>query len=308
MKNLRRVPLAVALLVGLCPMAAIAAEARLSPNTNGGSGAMPSGYTDLYFDLADGDWTDQLALPANPRPGDMVLLTSHATAPARLDAANTAFSDLEYLSVDPGTHVAFFWDTAAQGWIALDGRSARLLQPAHGEREIIVPQSGHAITQLHDNGWGYTAVRLPVQAPGGAQLSISGSQRSDIQVRHNGDAMSCPAAMACAYVFDASERRWRARSGRTEITTAHVDLPAPTHRWTTLVVGSASEDMHTPSELRLPAAGVDGDIYQVSNSSGDHFAYILTDNTTLFEAAPVSSGPHTFRFDASRSTWVEQPK
>lgn len=58
--------------------------------------------------------------------------------------------------------------------------------------------------------------------------------------------------------------------------------------------------------LRLPRDGKDGDIYQITNASGDHFAYILTDNTTLRDAVPVSSGPHTFRFDAVRRTWLSQ--
>lgn len=308
MKISRRTSLLAALLVCLAPAAASAAEAYLTPNKNGGSGIMPSGYSSLYFDLADGDWTDELTLPANPRSGDAVILRSGAAAPARLDAANTSFSDLEYLPVDAGTDVTFFWEPAAAGWLVLGGASSRIVLPTRGEPEMKIPASSHTVTQVHDNSWGYVALALPAQAPGGAQLAISGNQRNSIEVRDGNEVSTCPVKTACAYVFDAADRRWHARGGRAEIRTSQMDLPVPAHRWTRLVVGSPASDLDTPGLLRLPGAGTDGDIYQVDNPSGDHFAYILTDNTSLVEAVPVSGGTHTFRFDASQKAWMQQPK
>ncbi|WP_422351899.1 hypothetical protein [Stenotrophomonas sp. AR026] len=308
MKNTRRAGLAVALLASLSPGMAWAAEAHLTPGSNGGSGAMPSGYSELHFDLAEGDWVDALTLPVNPRPGDTVILRSSAAAPARLDAANTTFSDLEYLPVDAGTRVAFFWDPAAAGWLVLGGWSARMMLPSRGEHEMAIPASSHALTQVHDNGWEFNALTLPAQAPGGAQLSISGNQRSNIELRDGNEKRICPAKTACAFVFNSADGRWHARTGRADVQTSQVDLPAPAHRWTRLVVGSPANDLATPGMLRLPGAGTDGDIYQVDNPSGDHFAYLLTDNSSLVEAVPVSSGPHTFRFDASQKTWIQQPK
>lgn len=308
MKNSRCTSLLAALLVCLAPAVASAAEAHLTPSKNGGSGVMPSGYTNLYFDLDDGDWTDELMLPANPRSGDAVILRSGAAAPARLDAANTTFLDLEYLPIDAGTDVTFFWDPAAAGWLVLGGASSRIVVPVRGEREMTISTSSHSLTQVHDNSWGYVALTLPAKAPGGALLSISGNQRNSIELRDGNEVSTCPAKTACAYVFDASDRRWHARAGRADIQTSQVDLPTPAHRWTRLVVGSPASDLDTPGLLRLPGAGTDGDIYQVDNPSGDHFAYILTDNTSLFEAVPVSGGVHAFRFDASQKTWIQQPK
>ncbi len=308
MKNPRRVSLLTALIAGLSPLAASAAEVRLSPNSNGGSGAMPSGYSSLYFNLNEGDWAEEIKLPANPQPGDEVLLTSESQRMARLDASNTSFKDLVYLPVGPGTHLSLSWDPVLNSWLALGGYSARFETQKPGMPELSIPMSGHPVTQVHDSGWKFTAINLPEAAPQGAQLAVSGRQRNDILVRSRSSVMVCAAAQACAYVFDFPTDQWHPRSGVVEISTSQVDLPVPNHRWTTVMVGSPAHDLQTPGMLRLPASGVDGDVYEVKNPSSDHFAYILADNTDLGDAVPVSSGVNTFYFDAGRRVWMHQVK
>ncbi len=308
MKNLRRIYLLTALLYGSSPLAACAAEAHLSPNSNGGSGAMPSGYSALYFNLKDGDWAEEIKLPANPQPGDEVLLTSESNRMARLDASNTSFKDLVYLPVGPGAHLSLFWDPSVNSWLALGGYSARFVAQERGMPELSIPVSGHPVTQIHDSGWQFAAINLPDAAPQGAQLAVSGLQGNDLLVRSSSSVMVCAAARACAYVFDSPTGRWHPRSGVAEIRVSQVDLPVPTNRWTTVMVGSPAHDLQTPGMLRLPASGLDGDVYEVKNPSADHFAYILLDNTDLSDLVPVSSGVNTFYFDAGRRIWMHQPK
>lgn len=311
MTSMCRVSLLAALLAGLCPVAAVAAEARLSPNTNGGSGVMPSGYSKLYFQLSDGDWVAELKLPDAPADGDRVVLSSTATDPARLDPEGMSMASLAYVPIDGSSSIELRWNDWLKEWHLINARSSRVevMTWAWGVAERVVASTDHPLTELYIpfNSSGRT-LKLPQWAPSGALLSVNNYGDTDVTVRDDATTRSCGVRKRCAYVFDAGERRWHARNGRVEITTAQVDLPAPEHRWTTLAVGSPAEDMHTPAMLRLPGGGVEGDIYQVDNPSGDHFAYILTDNTTLFEAVPVSNGPHTFRFDAVRKTWVQQPK
>ena len=308
MNNLRHLSLVAALLAGLSPLAATAAEVHLSPNSNGGSGAMPSGYGTLYFNLKEGDWAEEITLPANPRSGDEVLLTSESNRMARLDTSGTSFKDLVYLPVGRGTSLWLFWDPSVNSWLVLGGHSAQFVQPQWGMPELSIPPSGAPVTQVHDSGWKFTAINLPDAAPQGAQLAVTSRQSNDILVRSGSSVMVCAAAQACAYVFDLPTGQWHPRSGVVEISASQVDLPAPTNRWTTVMVGSPADDLQTPGMLRLPASGVDGDVYQVKNPSGDHFAYILADNTDLGEVVPVSSGVNTFYFDAGRRIWMHQPR
>lgn len=308
MNNLRHLSLVAALLAGLSALGASAAEAHLSPNSNGGSGAMPSGYSALHFNLKEGDWAEEIKLPANPQPGDEVLLTSESNRMARLDASGTSFKDLVYLPVGPGTQLSLFWDPHLNSWLVLGGYSAQFETTKPGMPELSIPPSGYPVTQVDDSGWKFTAINLPDAAPQGAQLAISGRQLNDILVRSRTSVMVCAAAQACAYVFDFPTGRWHPRSGVVEISASQVDLLVPANRWTTVMVGSPAHDLQTPGMLRLPASGVDGDVYEVKNLSGDHFAYILADNTDLGDVVPLSSGVNTFYFDAGRRIWMHQAK
>lgn len=60
--------------------------------------------------------------------------------------------------------------------------------------------------------------------------------------------------------------------------------------------------------MMLPSEGVDGDIYQVSNPTRDHYARIGLNNTSLVDEVSVSEGTHTFRYDAATSRWIHQAK
>ncbi|HEL5038526.1 TPA: hypothetical protein UOA93_000264 [Stenotrophomonas maltophilia] len=311
MKNLRRVPLMTALLIGLCPAAALAAEARLTPGSNGGSGAMPSGYSKLYFQLSDHDWVAELKLPDAPADGDRVVVSSTAARPARLDPEGMSVASLEYVPVDASSSIELRWNNALKEWHLINGKSSRVevMTWSWGVAERVVASTDHALTELYIpfNSSGRT-LKLPRWAASGAMLSVNNYGDTSVTVRDDVATQQCGVRERCAYVFDAREGRWSQRTGRVEISVSETNLPVPLSRWTTVRVGSPTDDLITPGFLRLPQEGKDGDIYQIRNDSGDHFAYVLTDNTTLFEAVPVSSGPHTFRFDAVRSTWLQQPE
>ncbi|HFK2945181.1 hypothetical protein [Stenotrophomonas maltophilia] len=66
--------------------------------------------------------------------------------------------------------------------------TSRPLAPAPDEGDATVQARGLTLTQLHDKGWAHTVLRLPVQAPAGAQPSPGGTQRNDIELRDGSDA------------------------------------------------------------------------------------------------------------------------
>ncbi|AEM51483.1 hypothetical protein [Stenotrophomonas maltophilia] len=310
MTNLRCVPLVASLLSGLYPVAAIASEAHLTPGANGGSGAMPSGYSKLYFELSDDDWVAELKLPDTPVDGDRVVVSSTATRPARLDPEGMSVAILEYVPVVASSSIELRWNNWLQEWHLIDGMSTRVevVTWSWGVAERLVTSTDHALTELYVpfNSRGRT-LKLPQWAPSGALLSVNNYGDTEVTVRDGVTTRSCGVRERCPYVFDAAEGSWSQRSGRVEISAFQTNLPVPTNRWTTVRVGSPVDDLTTPGILRLPREGKDGDIYQINNASGDHFAYILADNTSLREAVPVSSGSHTFRFDAVLKTWLQQP-
>ncbi len=303
MKITHRNSLLAALLACLAPAAASAGEAHLSPNTNGASGAMPSGYSKLHFDLADGDWTRDLMMPRDPRQGDQVVLTSGATYSSNLDLVGTTHAALLSLPINTGTNIEFRWSNQLQKWHVQGGESARLVVLFQGG-EATVPMSELMVTDVFtSNARITTRLNLPEWAPQGAQLSFNNTQQHDVEVRSGSKHTGCPATQTCAYVFSDLDGTWHGRTGRLQFQPTEIDLPVPTARLMDVVVGSPAEDVTTPAILRLPADAVDGDQYRLSNPSGDHFTRLAPDNSDLSGYTRLPRNGITFRYDVATRTW-----
>ncbi|MBA0224339.1 hypothetical protein D7U89_02335 [Stenotrophomonas maltophilia] len=285
--------------------AAMAAEAYLSPSTNGGSGAMPSGYSTLHFDLQNGDWAAQLTLPAAANNLDGVELSYGAAWSSRLDAERTEFADLVYLPINTSADLKFYWAGAQQRWLAHSSGSVRNISVLASHKGPL-PSSHHAMTVV------YPAIRedigtlqLPERATSQAVLAFSNQRNRDVAIRGASAPQQCAAQQVCAFVFDADDGQWHARSGKARVQSAAY-LPEPQHRWTEVVVGSPAEDITTPDMMQLPARGIDGDIYQISNPTGDHYARVSPVNTNRSEPAEIGLKGATFRYDSTRRHWAYQ--
>ncbi|KGM22927.1 hypothetical protein [Stenotrophomonas maltophilia] len=303
MKTTHRNTLLAALLVCLAPAAASATEAHMGPNSNGGSGAMPSGYTKLHFELGNGDWVSEVKLPANPRQGDVVVLSSWADWASKLDTANTSFANLLSMPIDSQTHIELRWSGARSSWYVIGGTSARLLT-LHQSGEATVPMSNHLMTDVFTSvSKQINAVNLPQWAPQGAQLAFTSGQANDVEMRDGSRRMSCAATQTCTYIFSDLDGKWHARVARLQFQPNQEDLPEPTARLMDVVVGSVAEDLTTPHVLRLPANAVDGDLYRLSNPSGDHFALLMADHSDLSIEIKLPTDGVTFKYDAATRTW-----
>lgn len=217
MKNLRRTSLLAALLICLAPVAASAAEAYLTPNKNGGSGAMPSGYSTLYFDLADGDWVDQLMLPERPRPGDKVVLSSGAANSARLMTGKSSLQDMLYLPVEPSSQVQLVWVNELKRWNVQNSQSSRIHR-VENQAASVVPISSHRVTTLYHHPFAVVPkVTLPAWAPAGALLVFSNFQQHGVQMAGAAEGAVCGEVQTCAYVFNSSDARWYRRAGMQNV-------------------------------------------------------------------------------------------
>ena len=73
----------------------------LSPNQNNNSGSIPTGYSDLEFSLANGNWVKNLSLPKNANNSDKITIRSSAAYSSYLDTSNTNIP-LEVLKINSG--------------------------------------------------------------------------------------------------------------------------------------------------------------------------------------------------------------
>lgn len=304
MKNSRRNSLLAALLVCLAPAAASAAEGYLTPSKNGGSGAMPSGYTKLYFELAPNDFVADLALPANPRDKDQVILSSLAGLSSRLDASRTGFADLAYIPVERFTNIELVWNGYMKQWEVVGGLSGRVLFGTNEELGY-VPETEHSLTQIVlANGQHFQKVYLPQNAPKGALLTVSNRATwgTAIEQPSGGTTQSCAANQDCSYVFSA-DGKWHARHGREHYQPTHSQMPKLEQRWTDIVTGSAAEDSVTPPYMVMPVTGVEGDIVQLSDPSNSNLFRVSGGDT---KGAILSAKPITLRYDSQKGLWARQ--
>ncbi|QGL80490.1 hypothetical protein GPNADHDJ_00307 [Stenotrophomonas maltophilia] len=309
MKNTHRNTLLAALLVCLAPAAASAAEGYLTPATNNGSGYMPSGYTKLYFELGDGDWAAKLKLPGKPQQADHVVLSSLSSKYATLDAGKTAFADQVYLPVHDLSNIELRWTASSQRWDVVGGESARVVYGRNQPSQEI-ESSNHLVTQvgLYDTKRA-TSLGLPAWAPQGAVLVIANGSSNDVQVRPSslaGNAGSvCNANQNCGFVY-AADGKWHARQGHARVA-AQAQLPAPTARWNDVFLGDPAEDIGMQPTMRLPAQGVEGDIYQITNLHGARFTRVLADHTDMPSGIYVTSAHRlVLRYDSARGLWIRQ--
>jgi len=304
MKNSHRNSLLAALMVCLAPAAASAAEGYLTPSKNGGSGAMPSGYTKLYFELASNDFAADLALPANPRVRDQVILSSMAWGNSRLDAKGTSVEDLVYIPVESLSNFELMRGSNPDRWLAAGGLSAGRVLLNSGEHGV-VPMTEKLMTDVHVFA-SVKSIQLPASAPAGAVAGVQSFNGQNITITGvAGGASVCPQSVTCGFVFDAASNQWHARRGRAHFQPTTSQLPMPEQRWTDIVTGSPASDVVTPQSMLLPVSGIDGDILEFTDPSNSNFFRI---GEASGGRRTLSSKPLTFRYSSQQGRWIYQPR
>lgn len=162
----RHLFLAVALLLsGL----AHAAEISLSPNTNGGSGVLPSGYSRLIFETDNGNWTKTITLPSYPRHNDVVSLRARAAWESEVNALLTTFPTRN-LRVAQGDQFEFTYSATTKLW-AVASNGFRALNPNGSGATIADYPARLTRYSMRDADWA-PEIFLPRLAKDGDLISI----------------------------------------------------------------------------------------------------------------------------------------
>ena len=106
----------------------------LSPNQNNNSGSIPSGYSDLEFNLANGNWVKNLTLPTSANNLDKITIRSSAAYSSYLDTSNTNIP-LEVLKINSGDVYQFIFNSSQNKWIA----QLATVSPTNGATYEVVP-------------------------------------------------------------------------------------------------------------------------------------------------------------------------
>lgn len=139
-----------------------------TPNELGG-GNLPSGYDEIVFTLANGNWTKAITLPLNPTDNNRVLIRSSATFNAEIDVSNTELP-MEKFVIKAGDEFLFRYHSGLQKW-SVEGNTIRNLTP--NDVGANIPAGPQAVTfyTIADGNW-VPEITLPVTATANAYVII----------------------------------------------------------------------------------------------------------------------------------------
>ncbi|MDA3491729.1 metallopeptidase, partial [Acinetobacter sp. AOR33_HL] len=150
----------------------------LSPNQNNNSGSIPSGYSDLEFNLANGNWVKNLTLPTSANNLDKITIRSSAAYSSYLDTSNTNIP-LEVLKINSGDVYQFIFNSSQNKWIA----QLATVSPTNGATYEVVPLTTASMQKvlIQNEKWAQT-IALPSDVRDGTTVQVvsTASASSDI--------------------------------------------------------------------------------------------------------------------------------
>lgn len=295
--------LAAALAASLVSFAASATEADLSPPLNGGSGDMPSGYSQLNFFIGDGYWAPELRLPVAPSANDRVMADTVATFGARFRLDDTAFAMAGGIAFNSPDTLRFAWSEGARKWDLLPGGKARVLIGPN-RPEDRVPASNHALTQYTmENGRHAGILHLPAWAPEHALLSVSNRAQWGTTIVADGlpfEQRACKGGQDCTFIFDGTKQQW-SKLEKRDVIRPMAQLPFPSASRVNVVTRAV--DVH-PLEMTLPAMAVHGDVYTFLHTHPNDTYQVMPAHTSMTTALVLPEGQEVrFRFNRPMTRW-----
>ncbi|MCU4377505.1 metalloendopeptidase CpaA [Acinetobacter haemolyticus] len=153
----------------LIAASAVYASTTLSPNQLNNSGSIPSGYADLKFVLANGNWVKNIYLPNTANHQDKITIQSSAGWKSYLDTSNTNLP-IEVLEIQSGDVFQFTYDGNQKKWVA----QLSAVSPTNGMpfEEITLTSAKLQHISLADGKWAQT-IALPTNVNDGTLVQVT---------------------------------------------------------------------------------------------------------------------------------------
>lgn len=161
------------LMLGLVLAAAVSSAYAidLSPNSNGGSGNIPSGYSLVNFKTGDGNWSATITLPATASQGDVINIISNASYNSNIITSNTDYP-LGSMLIKKGETVSFVYQSAQARWSLT---SIPQYSPASSGATVPDVGNSKAVRYSMSDGNRVKTIYLPATANDNAVILIDSS-------------------------------------------------------------------------------------------------------------------------------------
>ena len=188
----------ISLFVATCLLSGVVASTVLTPNTNKNSGLIPSGHSDLQFNLSNGNWVQNLNLPASANDQDVITINSQAGYASYLDTSNTDLP-LESLTIRQGQSYSFVFDKTSAQWRVKPAVS----YPSNGANDFAVPNNNQMIQKVHvRNGQWARQITLPSNVAEGTLINVISDASYDSSI-HTSNLL-----FASSYILKSGDSFW----------------------------------------------------------------------------------------------------
>lgn len=295
------------LMLGLMLAAAIstAHAIDLSPNSNGGSGNIPSGYALVNFKTGDGNWSATITLPATASQGDVINIISNASYNSNIITTNTDYP-LGSMLIKKGETVSFVYQSAQGRWSL---SSIPQYSPATNGATVPDVGSNKAVRYSMSDGNRVKTIYLPATANDNAVILIDSSapQISTIDPANLLQASTFRVQQGDLYalMYSAKYQKWLPVVTPVRKLTAKQTgsiIPVPTSPKTEV---SFDAD-NWRSSITLPATASDRDRIFIK-SSATRAAVINNTNLEFQGTLSILEGSsYEFMFVKDKNLWVIQ--
>lgn len=267
----------------------------LSPNSNGGSGAIPA-YTSgklLRFDLANGNWAQAVTLPASAPDCSVIAIASTATWTSRINAQNVMFAGT--FNIRTGDQYVFVYRASLQRWVSVKTPELALNAAAVGA-QMAAPVVPYTKVNFSNGNW-VPEISLPATAGDRDRISLSSDATWTANISNQNleaaGSLKLYTGARYDFIFIKEKNRWVLQSSPETAYTANSlggsqlpDMKSPSARYT-------AADGNWTASLRLPVNASPGDRLVVKSDASWDFS--VSGENTAFGTVPVRKG-ETLRF------------
>lgn len=282
----------------------IYAATTLSPNTNQNSGVIPSGHTDLVFEVSNGNWVKTLSLPEQAQQGNKITIRSSAGYTTYLDTKNSNFpSPSQLLEISSGDEIAFVFNAIQKKWLL----STTTYTPnQHGASIPNLGEVKAASYRLADGNW--TAnINLPSVAKNNQVIFIQSSATWPAQITPANILFSSSFSVKngdeYAFIYNASLSKWILATAPNRVLQAKElqgSIPVPTSPQTTVQINNGDG----VTQLSLPVTAGDRDRITI-NSSSLSSTKIENRNINTTASLSIKQGEsYQFMYVTDKAHWV----
>lgn len=277
----------------------------LSPNSNGGTGNIPSGHSVVNFKVSNGNWVPSINLPASASNGSVVNISSEAGYDSNIITSNTDYP-LGSMLLKNGQSVSFVYQASQSRWAL-----SSIPQYSPNSTGATIPDLGtnRAVRySMADGNW-TGSISLPASAADNAVILINSSATWAASINPanilHASTLRIQAGDQYALVYSSQQQKWLpviTPLRKLTATQAGSNIATPTAPKTEI----SFSDSAWRASITLPASASDRDRIFIKSTAANPASISNTNLEFKGSLSILNGSSYEFMFVKEKNLWVIQ--